>query len=161
MPESNPVHESIAALFCVLHDGVVARASHADGSLVLTVQIGYVAERLTPSSRAIRVTLRDIRDLLYFPWSDPGEGAKPPVLADEVLSNEVDILEGEVSEEGIVIVRILRHGKIVADVGGELRFTAEAVEIHDEHGITRSVAELQEAGRAYWAEWSARNASPR
>lgn len=169
MTEPSPAHARIATLFCVLHDGVIAhveREPHASAlgrkeahddpssaservrtSLVLTVHIGYLAERITPGARDLRVTLREVRNLRYFPWADPGEASRPAVPADEVLGGEVDVLEGEVDAEGEVVVRILRHGACASDVGGELRFSADDVTVHDERGVVHTVEELMAVAR--------------
>jgi hypothetical protein len=122
MTEPSPAHVRIATLFSVLHDGVIARVERVGTSLTLTVHIGYLAERIVPGARDLRVTLRGVRDLRYLPWADAGEAQRPAVDADEVLSGEVDVLEGEVDVNGEVIVRILRSGPCASDVGGELRF---------------------------------------
>lgn len=181
MTEPSPAHVRIATLFCVLHDGVIARvereplasalgrkeaddgplaASEGVGtSLVLTVHIGYLAERITPGARDLRVTLREVRDLRYFPWADFGEAPRPAVPADEVLSDEVDVLEGEVDAEGEVVVRILRHGACVSDVGGELRFSADDVTVHDERGVAHTVEDLAALARGYWEAWAARGST--
>lgn len=179
MIEPSPAHVRIATLFCVLHDGVIThveRVPHASASgrnegdddpsserveawLVLTVHIGYLAERITPGARDLRVTLREVRHLRYFPWADPGEPPRPAVSADEVLSDEVDVLEGEVDAEGEVVVRILRHGACASDVGGELRFSADDVTIHDERGVAHTVEELTAVARGYWEAWSAKGSA--
>lgn len=159
MTEPSPAHVRIATLFCVLHDGVIARVERVGTSLTLTVHIGYLAERIVPGARDLRVTLRGVRDLRYLPWADPGEAQRPAVDADEVLSGEVDVLEGEVDVTGEVIVRILRSGPCASDVGGELRFSSDDVMIHDERGVAHTVEELAAVARGYWEAWAARGST--
>lgn len=178
MTEPSPAHTRIATLFCVLHDGVVVHVervplasalgrNEADddaservgSSLVLTVHIGYLAERITPGALELRVTLHEVRNLRYFPWADSGEAPRPAVPADEVLAGEVDVLEGEVDAEGEVVVRILRQGPCVSDVGGELRFSADDVTIHDERGVVHTVEELTAVARGYWDAWAAKGST--
>lgn len=57
--------ENIRDIFCIFHDGVVARASSEDGNLVFEVEIRYLAERINPSYTKFFVRLASVRDI-YF-----------------------------------------------------------------------------------------------
>ena len=96
--------EDLGTLFTLFHDGVLAGATRDDDTLVLTVDIRYLAQRVHPDHHAFTVRLLDASPVVFFPWgSSPDDRADPIEPADHLLGADLDILEGAVKDGALVV----------------------------------------------------------
>lgn len=133
-----------------LHDGTIIGARREeDGSLVVLVDIEYLAEVLEPGSMVLGVRLPESSSarLHYF----PGEESD----AQDLLGiQDVDFTILSASDEAAG--EVLLHGS-----QGKLRLSADAVGFETESGVAITSETLCRASRLYWERWEAKNLASR
>ena len=146
--------EHLRTLFTVFHDGSITAADLVAGTLRLSIEIRYLAERINPGYTSFQVTLHEVSGLSLRPWTN----ADPVSLHDpaDIFAADLEILDCASDGERLTIT----CNQDIADRwGGVLAFQAAAASVHDEGGRDLSLDELIALATAYWEEWEATNAA--
>jgi hypothetical protein len=144
----------MAEVFETLHDGSVARSELRAGTLQLEVQIEYLARRIAPNYRSLRLKLHAVRDIAFHPWSKSDQLLLPAMTdVTAIFQPPLEILSCEV-EDGKLQISCNQPSPQYPYVGGELRFHADAMEVSDEAGRPLPLEELRSLCESYWSEWS-------
>ena len=130
-----------------LHDGTIVAADRGDeGSLLLKIDIEYLAEVLEAGSTLIHVRVLGCRSATFSPYGDEGPGAQ-----DLLQMEEPDItilsLSDDTASEGELVLHC---------VDGTLRLSCDALSFATESGVQVSAGTLRRASRLYWERWEAR-----
>jgi len=144
-------------VFSIFHDGGIVRCHEENGSLLLEVEIQYLAERIYPAFQKFAVLLEDVKDVYFSTWPSDLKSA-PVVLKDiaSIFKPELEILESNVKEGQIQVV-CNQHSHEFDYCGGELYLSAASVEVTDEGGKSYSLDELDALCKGYWDEWANKN----
>ena len=137
--------ENIQSIFNIFHDGSIVAGELADGTLRLSVDIHYLAERIRPNYASFAVTLHDVAGLSFTPWTD-GE-ADPIDDAAQIVSLDLEILSCNRDGERLAII-CGQHSSV--GPGGLLGFAAGGASVTDEGGREWLLDELASLASAYW-----------
>lgn len=142
--------ENISDVFSIFHDGGIANCHHENGSLIIEIEIQYLAERINPDFQKFMLRLDDVKNLHFSTWSSDLK-SEPQVLRDTttIFKSELEILEGNFEEKQIKVVCI-QHSPEFDYCGGELYFSSTSVEVTDEAGKGYSIEELYALCKSYW-----------
>jgi hypothetical protein len=143
--------ENLRTLFDVFHDGCITAGDLVAGTLRLSIEIAYLAERINPAFTSFQVTLHEVSELSFSPWTnaDPVTLHKPA----EIFAAELEILDCASAGERLTIT----CNQDADRWGGVLAFQASAASVLDEAGRSHSLAGLIALATAYWDEWEAGN----
>jgi hypothetical protein len=148
---------NICNVFSIFHDGGIVHCHEENGSLLLEIEIQYLAERISPAFRKFVVLLEHVKDVCFSTWPSDLK-SEPEVLKDitSIFHPELEILEGNLREGKIQVV-CNQHSPEFDYCGGELYFSAASAEVIDEGGKSYSLDELDALCKGYWDEWESRN----
>jgi hypothetical protein len=130
------------AVWKFLHDGCIESIDGAvPGDVVVGVSIRYVRERFPGEGTGFTVTLHGCTGFEYEPYDGPpcSDLLKIAHIEPEVLSLE--------SESPLVVNCVM----------GTLRISCSRCSIALDTGGQLTLAQLEEAFRGYWEEWSVRS----
>lgn len=137
--------EQIQPIFNIFHDGSIAAGELAGGTLRLTIDIQYLAERIRPDYTSFKVTLHGVAGLSFTPWTD---GKSEPIDDPaRILALDLEILSCNRDGERLTIL-CSQHSSI--GLGGELALAASSASVADEGGREWSLDELAALATAYW-----------
>ncbi len=157
MPMKIEGQENIRDIFSIFHDGGILSCRREDDSLLMEVEIEYLAERINPDFRKFMVRLDDVKNLSFSTW--PSDLKSPAVLISEVgkiFKAELEILEGDI-EKGKIKIVCNQHSSEFDYCGGELYLSAASAEVTDEAGKSYSIEELDVLCKGYWDDWANKN----
>jgi hypothetical protein len=137
--------ENIQSIFNIFHDGSIAAGELTDGTLRLSIDIQYLAERIHADYTSFEVTLHGVAGLSFTPWTD-GESA-PIDDPDQILALDLEILSCNRDGERLTIL-CSQHSSV--GPGGELALAAGSASVADEGNREYSLAELAALATAYW-----------
>jgi hypothetical protein len=148
--------ENLETLFDVFHDGSITAGALVAGTLRLSIEIAYLAERINPAFTSFQVTLHEVSGLSLRPWTN----AEPVTLHDpaQIFAADLEILDCASADERLTITC---NRDTDDSWGGVLAFQASAASVLDEAGRDHSLPELISLATAYWEEWEAENAARR
>ncbi|QUY43518.1 hypothetical protein [Acaryochloris marina] len=146
--------ENISNVFSIFHDGDIVNGHQKNSSLLIEVEIQYLAERINPPFRKFMLRLDNVRNLHFSTWPSDWK-SEPKVLRDAktIFKSELGILEGNYEEDQIKVA-CDQHLPEFDYCGGELHFSATSVEVTDEAGKGYSIEELGALCKDYWDEWA-------
>ncbi len=151
MSTEPPLH----AILDALHDGTIDwLRREADGSILMQVDIGYLADRLEAGSSTIRTRFIDASTPTVEFYEDAyPAGMSPPedlLAADDLGLTFLSVSEGPVAPGEEVTLHC---------VSGTLRLSFSTLSFETESGVALTTETLQRASRLYWERWSARGAA--
>ncbi|MEG3438471.1 hypothetical protein V0288_15170 [Pannus brasiliensis CCIBt3594] len=146
--------EKISDIFSIFHDGKIVFCHLENSSLLMEVEIRYLAERIDPAFRKFIIRLYDVKDLYFFPWPSD-RSSEPDVLReiDTIFKPELEILDANCEEDQIKVI-CTQHSLELDYFGGELSLSATSAEVLDEAGKNYSIEELDTLCKSYWDEWA-------
>lgn len=149
--------ENISYVFSIFHDGGIVHCHDENGSLLLKIEIQYLAERINPDFRKFSVLLENVKGVYFSTWPSDLK-SEPEVLKDvtSIFKPELEILEGNFKEGQIQVV-CNQHSPEFDYCGGELYLSATSAKVTDEDGKSYSLDELDTLCKGYWEEWANRN----
>jgi hypothetical protein len=157
MPMKIEGQENLRDIFSIFHDGGISSCRREGESLLMEVEIQYLAERINPDFRKFMVRLNDVKNLSFSTW--PSDLKSPPVLldeAEEIFKAELEILEGDIENEKIKVV-CNQHSSEFDYCGGELYLSASSAEVTDEANKSYSIEGLDILCKGYWDDWANKN----
>lgn len=149
--------ENVSDVFSIFHDGGIIECHYENGSLLMEVEIQYLAERINPAFRRFMFRLFDVKNLHFSTW--PSDLKSEPKVFREVATifkTELEILEASFEEDQIKVV-CNQHSPEFDYCGGELYLSATSAEVTDEAGKSYTIEELDTLCRGYWNEWANKN----
>lgn len=146
--------EKISDVFSIFHDGRIILCHLENSSLLMEIEIRYLAERIDPAFRKFTLRLYEVKNLYFSPWSDD-RTSEPEVLReiDTIFQPELEILDAN-CEDGQIKVICNQHSLELDYFGGELCLSATSAEVLDEAGKSYSIEELDALCKDYWDEWA-------
>ncbi len=157
MPTKIEGPENISATFSIFHDGEIVNYHYDNDSLLIEVEIRYLAERIKSGFRKFMIRLIGVENIRFYTWpNDPK--SEPQVLSDTstIFRPELEILKGNITKGQIQVV-CNQPSTDLDYCGGELILSAASVEVIDESGKSYSLEELVVLCNGYWDEWADKN----
>lgn len=153
--------QSISDVFAIFHDGGIVDQRVEGTDLVLTVEIEYLAQRVSPDYKSFQIRLAGARDMRFTTWPNERD-AQPRQLAsvDAIFAAELDILSSTV-EDGAIRVVCNQPSTAYDYCGGELVFHAERATVTDEAGTSYAIDALDKLCKGYWDHWREKQTAPR
>lgn len=151
--------EKIRKIFSIFHDGGIVNCQIENDTLMMDVEIQYLAERINPSFRKFSIALTEVGSIRFLTW--PNDLQSEPALMTDVktiFKSDLEILEANIKGGEIQIV-CNQCSPEFNYCGGELYFTAVSAEVMDEVGKSYSISELEALCKGYWDEWQNDNVS--
>jgi hypothetical protein len=152
--------EIAAAILSILHDGTVVSCRQIGTNVELTIEIEYLARRLTPSCDGFVIVLHDLTRATFHPW--PNEPNTEPKVLDglRVFSEEIQILSASAKEGGLEMI-CNQPATAAAYSGGEMFVELSRVSVTSLAGQALTFEMLESVCTEYWAEWKAAGESRR
>jgi hypothetical protein len=149
--------KNISDIFSIFHDGCIVSCHYKNDSLVMEVEIQYLAERINPSFQKFTVRLDGVSNLYFSTWPRDRK-SEPEILRgiETIFKPELEILKGTI-EEGQVIVFCDQSLLDFDYCGGDLYLSAISAEVTDETGKSYSIEELGILCKSYWDDWANKN----
>lgn len=148
--------EDIRDIFSIFHDGCIVVASIQTNTLVLDIEIQYLAE-IKPEYKGFKVFLYGFRDVEFSTWPSDLKSA-PEKIKDiqSIFRPELEMLEANLKENSIEVV-CSQHSSAYDYCGGELSFKVDFAAVQDESGKLYTIDELDILCKGYWDEWASKN----
>ena len=146
--------DDIAALFNILHDGVIVSSAETPNGLQLTVQISYLTSRIDPPPEAFQLTISGVSNLRFETWPNDKK-AVAAILSEpsEIFKTPLDILSAESIEDEVRIA--CNQGLQEFDYcGGFLSIKCYSIGISDNLSRDYSISFLSELSEEYWDEFA-------
>lgn len=86
---------NISDVFSIFHDGGIVRCHEENRSLLLKVEIQYLAERVNPAFRKFSVLLEDVKDVHFATWPSDLKSAPEAIKDISTLPEEIGYYLGE------------------------------------------------------------------
>ena len=157
MPMKIEGQENIKNIFSIFHDGSIVSCRLENDSLLMEVEIQYLAERINPQFRRFMICLNEVQNLSFSMWSS---NLKSPVIVtsdpEKIFKAELEILKGDI-ENGNIKVVCDQHSSEFDYCGGEIYFSASSAEVTDEAGKSYSIEALGILCKEYWDDWAYKN----
>jgi len=156
-PMKIEAREDIRDIFSIFHDGGIAAASIQANTLVLDIEIQYLAERVKPEYKGFKIYLYGFSDVEFSTWPSDLKSA-PEKIRDiqSIFSPELEVLEANLKENSIEVV-CNQHSSAYDYCGGELSFQVDSAAVQDESGKFYTIDELDILCKDYWDEWASKN----
>lgn len=145
--------QDTATLFSILHDGEIFAHSVINDTLLLTVTIPYLAERIHPAFTVFTVVLHQVRSIALYTWPRRQDAeSKVVTQAEYIFQAPLDILEARFEDEKLVVACAQTEPNYDY-VGGTLVLAVDAVTVVDEANTSYSIEMLTTLAQAYWNDW--------
>lgn len=145
--------ENIRDIFSIFHDGSITSCYTNTDSLLMKVEISYLAERIDPNFSEFTLCIYGVSNIYFSTWLS--DLKSEPVIIREIeriFKPELEILEGNIENEKIKVV-CNQHSSEFDYCGGELYLSIISCEVLDEVGKSYSIEELDILCKEYWDEW--------
>ena len=97
--------ENIREIFSIFHDGGIVNCQIENDTLMMDVEIQYLAERINPSFRKFSITLAEVGSIRFLTW--PNDLHSEPALMTDVktiFKSDLEILEGNIKGREIQVI---------------------------------------------------------
>jgi hypothetical protein len=145
--------------FSIFHDGGISGFTSSGQDLILDVEIMYLAERINPSYRVFRLTLRNARDIVFETWPKDSN-AEPSKISSlsKIFVPELEILGCEVAGDDLKVT-CNQPSANCNYCGGTLFLKTDSASVTDESGKEYSIEELRQLSAGYWSDWEKKTAN--
>lgn len=143
---------NIRDIFTSFHDGSIVHFCCEEDSLLLEVEIQFLAKRVDARFQKFFVRLAGLENVYFKTWPR-GPKAESAVLVDmaAIFKPELEILDANLKENEIQVV-CNQYSPEFNYRGGELYFCAASAEVTDEAGKVYSIDELAVLWGGYLGE---------
>jgi len=147
-------NENIRDIFDIFHDGGIGRYELVNSTLLLEIEIQYLAERIKENFSTFRLNLLETHMIVFEPWYDDIH-KKEPYFRElgRIFSPELDILSADLDGD-ILSISCNQSESGHGYCGGFLKFVTSAATVQDQAGDFLSLDQLKELSAGYWTEFS-------
>lgn len=142
--------QNVSDIFSIFHDGILVHHQCDGDDLVLTIEILYLAERVSQTFTKFRVRLHRCEGVSFTTWQN--DSKSDPTRLDDldlIFRPDLDIFRASVKADTIEVV--CNQDDADCDFcGGILAFNANRATVEDEAGKSYSLDELNALCKAYW-----------
>lgn len=146
--------EDIRDIFSVLHDGTISTWTGDKSLLSLTIECGYLAERIDKSFDKFYVELSNIEKMELDPWTNPVD--LPTVIKTDladIFKAELEILSADIKDD-TVVVTCNQSDPDFDYCGGDLTISCKKIKVFDQNKNELTIDKFGEICKNYWDEWS-------
>ncbi|MCA1032541.1 hypothetical protein LCL95_16130 [Bacillus timonensis] len=129
-------------IFQSFHDGLISNLHKKQDSIMLTVDIRYLAELMKNNDKKFHCELMNCRVFEFQFWGD--EDSKTNEL-DKINQLELEIVRADIKGDTVVV-------KCLSDevVGGDLHIEATNIRVFDQRNQEITSEKILEMSREYW-----------
>jgi hypothetical protein len=146
--------KNLSDIFSIFHDGCITSYLCEENSLLLEVEIQYLAKRINRNFHKFVLRLNDVKHLRFTTW--PSDLKSPPMLldnVDQIFKTELEILESNIENQKIKVI-CNQNSSEFDYCGGELYLSSSSAEITDEANKYYSLEDLDTLCKGYWDDWA-------
>ena len=145
--------EEIRDIFSILHDGGISAWMGDKNLLTLTVDCGYLAQRIDKSFNRFYVELKNLDRLELDPWTNLTD--IPTIVKTDyadIFKAELEILSADIMD-GFVLISCNQPDPKFDYCGGDLKLSCKAIKIYDQNKNELTIDRLELICNEYWDEW--------